>query len=272
MTISIIFVRKYTMLLNPLSRWLYLMALIFITSVKIQCQNIAETDNIQPFNQIKLMGNVSIVCEVDTLNPCTIEYPNSSIDIKNQFFITLKSQILTIQLLDNSLHTDYDTVKPIIIRVPSLKGLENSYDSTLYIVGNVNTSTLKIRQYGNGKIIIDSITASKIETKILAGKGTIQIVSINAEDLSCNIVGTESISIRAGFVSNLKCNTIGTAKLYLRGLKTDSAHIKYCGGGSIDCGINKDLYACGVGSTKISFLGQPQIKRRGSVIPQQIIN
>lgn len=46
------------MLLNPLSRWLYLIALIFITSVKIQCQNIAETDNIQPFNQIKLMGNV----------------------------------------------------------------------------------------------------------------------------------------------------------------------------------------------------------------------
>ena len=95
------------------------------------------------------MGNVSIVCEVDTLNPCTIEYPNSSIDIKNQFFITLKNQILTIQLLDNSLHIDYNTVKPIKILVPSLKGLENPYDSTLYIVGNVNTSTLKIRQYGN---------------------------------------------------------------------------------------------------------------------------
>ncbi len=86
----------------------------------------------------------------------------------------------------------------------------------------------------------------------------------------CNIVGTGSISIRADFVSNLKCNTIGTAKLYLRGLKTDSAHIN--GGGSIDCGINKDLYACGVGSTKISFLGQPQIKRKGSDKPQQIIN
>ena len=46
------------MLLNPLSRWLYLIALIFITSDKIQCQNIAETDNIQPFNQSKLIINL----------------------------------------------------------------------------------------------------------------------------------------------------------------------------------------------------------------------
>lgn len=233
------------------------------------CQSATNFDSIPLFNKIKLMGDIGVVCEIDSLSSCTINYSDSSYNWSDISFLTIDDNTLTIQLLEDY-RIEQQKLKPLIVRTSTLNSIENAYDSTIVVKGKISGSSLDIKQSGNGQIIIDSISVPKLDAAIITGKGLIDITNVQTQDLSCRIIGTGSISIKNGNAMMLKCNTVGTGKLNLSGLVSEKVRISYSGGGYIDCNVIKELTTYGLGTTKIRYIGSPKINRRGNVKPKRI--
>ena len=243
--------------------------ILVIVTFSANCQIIDNNYNINSIKRIKLMGDVNVVCVVDTISKNTIEYPDTVNDWKNILFLTVKNETLTIQTVDRyGMKTDLNSPNPkwLIIKVASdLNEIENGYSSTLKVKGELVTPSLKVKLSGNGSIVIEQITSPQASLSILTGKGIINIENIFSDILSCDILGTGTITVDKGICKDLKCKTLGTGKMNITGLQSKTATIKYAGGGYIKCHAVETITASGLGTTKICYLGNPNITQKGNV-------
>ena len=264
--INLLFIRMKTMW--KLKNCLGLLILVIVT-FSANCQIIDNNYNINSIKRIKLMGDVNVVCVIDTISQNSIVYPDTVNDWKNILFLTVKNETLTIQTVDRyGMKTDLNSPNPkwLIIKVASdLNEIENGYSSTLKVKGEVVTPSLKVKLSGNGSIVIEQITSPQASLSILTGKGIINIENIFSDILSCDILGTGTITVDKGICKDLKCKTLGTGKMNITGLQSKTATIKYAGGGYIKCHAVETITASGLGTTKICYLGNPNITQKGNV-------
>ena len=194
-------------------------------------------DSIGTFHRIELYGNVDVVCHItnDTTSLISFSHP----EYRKLYYITNKRGTLTISVMQE-FEGNPDLPK-IEVFTDSLSSVNNSYDRILKITGTIISDSFKAKQQGNGTIIIDGLQSDKVSLSSTAGKGTVEVLSGRCCSLSCNITGTGSME-----ASNFEA---------------DKVSCRFFGGGKIICSPLNTLSVFGIGSTKVYYNGNPEIKK-----------
>ena len=145
---------------------------------------------------------------------------------------------------------DDDTLPTVYVYSQFINKIESSSTSTVFIDTPTPCPLLKAKLIGNGRLIINNITATTAEINLSTGNGTI---------------------VANGTCSHLKIKTIGTGVIQADELIATDVDCMILGTGSIGCNPRTSLNVKGVGSTKIYYKGQPQIKKSGggTLIPME---
>ena len=126
--------------------------------------------------------------------------------------------------------------------------VENSSTFTTAIKGKISAPMLNLRQIGNGKIVVDDITANEVGATLATGKGVI-LVNGKCDVANLKMVGAGQIQAENLDAKKVKCHILGS--------------------GDIFCDSEETLEIRGIGSTSIYYKGNPEIKKvgGGKVIP-----
>lgn len=192
-------------------------------------------DSIGVFHKIKLLGNIDAICNISKDSVGYMKYPDAT--LRERLFIKNNNGTLSIQIIQDS--EDPEILPAIELFTDSLIFIENCYDGKLKIRGDVIAPSFQAKQQGNGIIEIDSIYSANIIASVTAGKGTIRILSGNCCTSKCRIMGAGTIDIL--------------------GINSDKVICKFFGGGKILCYPVNYLSIFGVGSTKVYYMGSPEI-------------
>lgn len=228
--------------------------LILISFVSGFCTNRIELNDVQ---RIRIWDKIDVVCTVEPGSKDIIEYPDSTADLSTLIYIQEAHGRLIIRLVDESGNTALP--HPLHITVGSLCELENAFDGTVSIEGEIEAENLTIIQTANGQISIDSIKARKLDLQQHTGCGSISLASVECDELRCKVLGPGAITILSGSCNELISRIIGTGAINLAGVTSGNASIRYLGGGSIDCNVADKIKVSGIGTTKINHAATSQI-------------
>lgn len=131
-----------------------------------------------------------------------------------------------------------------VLRVYSdyLLEVENSSEFTVTVHNTMSVPVFTAKLVGNGRIVADNIRANETEAVIATGNGSI-VLSGRSGKAVYKMVGTGVIQADLLECTQVKCSILGS--------------------GSIGCWATKKLDVRGIGSTKIYYKGDPDIKKVG---------
>lgn len=246
------------------------LALLIFAVLPAEAQTMITSPSLPDFKKVNLMGNINVVCIVDSLAGNEIEWSETLGDFTNYFYITLEKQTLNIRLtteenIGKARKLPVDTLR---LRVKDLKEVINEYDATLSVRGLLSGPSVSFKTSGNGTIEATDVACEKLRISSITGSGNIRINQAEAREVNVNMVGTGAASIMAGSCDILKIKSVGTGKLYFKDLRAQDVKINYSGGGYVVCNAAKTLETIGLGTTKIEYLGNPVIKRKSNVKPR----
>lgn len=191
-----------------------------------------------PFDQLSLTGNIDIIYSSlpDSIGMAAYD---SSEDYSEAIEITNNKGHLNIKEKPG-----HDMGKMPKIRVYSdyLSKVNNEGNAEITVNLSAATPTFSASLVGNGCIICDGIKATDVSASITTGNGTI-VLRGKCTDANFKLTGTGVIQADDLEARNVKCFALGT--------------------GTIGCHPSEKLDVRGVGSTKIYYLGDPEIKKVG---------
>lgn len=212
---------------------------IVIVSITVFSTN-AQIKELDYFNKIRLYSDINIVCVQSPDSIGRISY--DKIGDTNDPIVTMTvNDVLTIYTKDVDTEVKPDT---IYVLYPELISVDNAYNSTMVIRAVHSNGKFKVILQGNGKIEIEDLQVSEASFSIITGCGTIEV--------------------KNGLCQTAHCRLLGTGKIILDNLYSDNVTLRCLGTGTIYCPITKKISARGFGSTKIYYVGNPVIKRRGN--------
>lgn len=193
------------------------------------------------FDRLAVVDNVNVVYRCNPDSTGYVAYRGEK-DFCDAFILTNKNGKLKIQV------TTEDVGKPglpqIMVYSDFLTDVENSGDFTLTIESPAPTPSFKAKVIGNGTLIVNNLRTTRFDGSMVAGMGKL-ITSGTASSASFKIMGTGFIIADRLKSKEVKCTlALGT--------------------GYIGCWPTDLLTVNGLGSTKIYYKGDPQIKKRGN--------
>lgn len=221
-----------------MKKLIIILATIFAVSVATAGETKRYELDVKDFNSLKVVQgvNVDYICNPDSAGIAvfTAEARRAS-----TLMFSNNSGVLSIQIdvADRQL-TDIPTVT---VYSSSLEKIENSGDSTVRILRLVPGVRFMGKVIGNGRLSIRGIKASDVKLTLATGNGTI---------------------VADGTTTNLKINFSGTGTIQADMLKASDVTVRAGGTGAIGCSAASKLNIYGVGSTKIYYRGNPEIKNR----------
>lgn len=191
-----------------------------------------------PFDQLALTGNIDIIYSTnpDSIGMASYESPE---DYSDAIEITNNKGHLTIKEVPG-----HDMGKLPQIRVYSdyLSKVSNEGNAEITLNLSAATPTFSASLVGNGRIICEGIKTTDVTASITTGNGTI-VLRGKCSDANFKLTGTGVIQADDLEARNVKCFALGT--------------------GTIGCHPSEKLDVRGVGSTKIYYFGDPEIKKVG---------
>ncbi len=191
------------------------------------------------FTALKVVDNVNVIyhCQPDTTG--VIHY-TSDPDFADAFIFTNSGGTLKIQV------TTEDVGKPglptIHVYSDFLSKIENDSEFQLKVNNLAPCPELSVLLIGNGNISIQGIRSTKVTARATAGNGQISL---------------------SGACNEAEFRITGTGTIQADNLAADKVTCKILGGGTIGCYPLDYLKVGGVGSTKIFYKGNPEIKHKG---------
>lgn len=191
------------------------------------------------FHKLRVLDNVNVVYRCVPDSAGFAAYRGEE-DFRDAFIFTNNNGTLRVQV------TTEDINKPglptIYLYSDYLTEAENSSLFTLKIENPAPCAEFKVRQEGNGTIIADGINSTKVTAALATGMGNV---------------------IVAGTCSNAELKMVGTGVIQADRLKAQSVKCLIVGSGSIGCWAEDKLSVKGIGSTKIYYKGNPEVKKTG---------
>lgn len=228
---------------------------ILVLFVSTVLMSSAEVYNIYvgQFDKLKINGNIGVIYSnlPDSTGYARFEAPEG---FESLFNFTVKGDgILKVEPGD----TKWGNRDLPLLFVYSnfLNSIECYSDKQVEVVSIAPCATFNVNQVGNGSILIDNLKCNNISASISTGNGSILLtgVCVNA---NFRMVGAGLISADRLKAENVKCRILGT--------------------GSIGCWATDKLNVTGLGTTKIYYKGDPEIKKKGGgklfELPEEIEN
>lgn len=194
--------------------------------------------------------NVNYRCNADSAGLAVVTCTHEELD-RLIFSLNDKGR-LSIQVVDE--YERQGNVPLITVYSSSLDEAENAGDSTLRIAGLPPMKAFKVVNIDNGKVIARGLRASKLELRILSGKGKI-IADGSCDELAIRLIGTGEIQADEVTATTVSCRIMGT--------------------GSIGCNVQGgELKVSGGGTGKVYYKGKPSkvtVRKLGTIkaIPMQ---
>lgn len=191
------------------------------------------------FSTLCIQDNVNVVYSCSTDSVARVTY-NSLPDFGDAFIFTNNNGTLKIQV------TTEDVGKP---------GLP-----TLHISSN---HLLKVENYSDCNLSVESLSPCDSFTASLVGNGTISVNDINARNVKAVITTGMGKIILNGKCEEALLKMTGAGNIQADRLKSINTTCKILGGGQISTFTTGKLSTRGIGSTKIYYRGHPEISKKG---------
>lgn len=196
--------------------------------------------NVGQFDKIQISDKINVIY-TNVPDSTGMAAYTSDRDMADAFIFTNKKGTLKISISEE--YKEKKEALPVVnLYSDFLLGVENSAECVLRADLSVQSPTFSARLVGNGKIIATNLRANEISATLATGNGTIALEG-KCSKASYKMVGAGLIQADAMEAEVVKCIIAGT--------------------GSIGCWAEKNLDVRGIGSTKIYYKGQPEIKKVG---------
>lgn len=221
-----------------------LIVLLFGVSSYAQ-QRLDKTDvknysfDMKQFSTLCVQDNVNVIYNCSTDSVAHIEY-TSLPDFEDAFIFTNNNGTLKIQV------TTEDVGKPDL--------------PTLYISSN---HLLKVENYSDFNIRVESLSPCDSFTASLVGNGSISVNDIKARYCKAVITTGMGTILLNGKSDEALLKLTGTGTIQADRLKCRDVTCKILGGGQITAFATGKLTTRGIGSTKIYYRGHPEINKKG---------
>lgn len=191
------------------------------------------------FDRLEVTDNVTVVyrCVPDSSGYIAFE---GEPEFADAFIFTNNKGKLKIQVNTD----DVNNPRLPVLRVYSdyLVEVENSSEFLTTVYCSMSVPTFSAKLVGNGKIVAENVQAGEVNATIATGNGTI-VLDGKAAKATYKMVGTGLIQADRIECADVKCSILGS--------------------GNIGCWATQKLDVRGIGSTKIYYKGEPNIKKVG---------
>ena len=220
-------------------KYIFLLAMVWVSLLT----NARDAENykveVGQFDKVKVLDNVNVVYRCMPDSTGWVQYRGAK-EFADAFIITPKDGTLKIQVSTEDVgHPDLPT---LYIYSDFLTSVENSSAFDVVVESSAPCAEFSAKEIGNGRIAVENVRANVVKATIATGNGTVSI-SGKCQRADLKMVGTGVIS----------------AVL----LEAETVNCRILGGGSIGCWPVDKLSVKGIGSTKIYYKGDPDIKKSG---------
>ncbi len=194
--------------------------------------------NIFPFDKISAKGGVKINyrCVADSAGLAVVESARGAKDVE----LNIKKGELSVKPVRES---DFSEWPEVTVYSAYLTGVSSEDNAHISAQLSTIVPEFSANVTGNGKITVGNLDCTSARASLSTGSGKI-IMSGRCINATYTLVGTGSIEASALQAETVKCNVTGT--------------------GSIGCDASETLDVRGLGSTRIFYKGQPDIRKTGA--------
>lgn len=191
------------------------------------------------FDRLSVYDNVNVVyrCVPDSAGMVVFEGVE---DFANAFIFTNSNGNLKIQV--NTEDVGKPDLPVVYAYSDFLIEVENSSVFTVRIDKNAPVPKFTAKLIGNGEIVADRLSCTEVNANLMTGNGHI---------------------ILSGETQTAKLKMVGTGLIQADRLKANRVKCSIMGSGSIGCWAVEKLDVRGIGSTKIYYKGDPELKKVG---------
>lgn len=215
--------------------------IVYLSCLLVNAQELGNYRiNIGQFDKVKVYDNVNVIYRCLPDSSGYVQFQGSA-EFENAFILNVKNDG-TLKIQVEPALAGKPNLPTLHIYSDFLVSVENSSDKNLIVLKPEPCAEFSAVQMGNGEVIIEDIKANKVKAAITTGNGTVNISGscINAE---FRMVGAGLIAADRLQAENVQCRILGT--------------------GSIGCWPIETLSVKGIGTTKIYYKGNPEIKKTG---------
>lgn len=216
-----------------------ILTIVAALAVSFQISAKEFTMTIGQFSKLSVDDNVNVVYAGDTGTPSRVTYEGDK-KYAHAFLITHKGDKLRIQV--ETTFVDDPELPTLYVYSDFLQNASLSAESTLTLKSVAPGSKLDLSVMGNGQLIADDVRATKVSAAIKSGNGTISI---------------------SGHCQAADFTMVGAGTIQADRLEANDVSCKILGNGSIGCWPVDKLKVRGIGSTKIYYKGTPEIDKMG---------
>lgn len=194
--------------------------------------------NVGEFHELKVTDGLNVIysCNPDSAGLAVFTSPSSQASAfifnNNKGKLSMKISTENVGVTNLPVVTVYSTY---------LTKIENAGDSLVKVVNVANGPKFTAKLIGNGRMSVQGVKATEVTAALSTGNGTLVI---------------------NGECEHVNFNFTGTGVIQADGLEAQTASVKAGGTGSIGLWAVKTLSVMGMGSTKLYYKGNPEIKNR----------
>lgn len=203
------------------------------------------TIKVGQFNRLKVVDDVNVVYRQNPDSTGMARFSGAK-EFADAFILTPKDGQLKVQVSTEDIGKPY--LPTLYVYSDFLTHVENSSNFTVSIENLAPCAEFNATLVGNGVIFVEDLKSNVVKANINTGNGSINI-SGKCRDALFRMVGTGIIQADRMEAETVKCSIFG--------------------GGTIGCWAKDKLNVKGIGSTKIYYKGDPEVKKSGGgkVIP-----
>ena len=191
------------------------------------------------FDRLKITDDVRVVYRCLPDSTGFVQYRGAK-EFADAFILTPKDGTLRIQVSTEDVgHPDLPV---LYVYSDFLTSVENSSKFDVTVENPAPCSEFKAMQIGNGSINVENVKCNKVTATLATGNGTVSI-SGSCREATLKMVGAGTIAADRLEAEKVKCQILGS--------------------GTIGCWPEESLVVKGLGSTKIYYKGEPNIKKTG---------
>ena len=215
-------------------------ALLAATATASAQQTTRYEVDVTDFNELKVTDgiNVDYVCSPDSAGKAVF---HATPEMASQIIFQPDKSKLNIQLVPKAERVNRE-LPTVTVYSSYLTHVENDGDSLVRVLSIAPGPKVKARIIGNGRLSVRGLKANTVEGNIDTGNGTLVLYG------TCN---------------DAKLTCTGTGNIQADALEAQEVNVILTGTGTVGCNAAKKQYVKGLGSGKVYYGGNPEIKKRG---------
>lgn len=193
--------------------------------------------DVKEFNELKVVDGINVEYFCDPSQAGKVKFESTRAMADAIIFEANGKGKLEVKLAirDNK----YENLPTVRVYSTYLTKVENDGDSTLTVVTSAPGPKFQGKLVGNGRLVVNGVTAARSEFTLATGKGVIAV---------------------SGKSESVKLSLTGVGRIDAYGLEAADVTAKLWGTGWIQCNATEQLNVSGMGTGNITYKGRPVVK------------